>query len=135
MNKAGFLYFSFFIVILVSGAFNLFDHVNLKPGVQLNDELMKHRWIISEVRELEEKAGQPNQQTAGSWQFLKEKQFVQFSNDILVHSGEWSLKGNKLHLLMADEQQEKIFTVERKRKNELMLISDQQEIRLLKLSN
>lgn len=135
MSKSGFLYFSFFIIILVSGAFNLFDHINLKPGVQLNDELMKYRWVITEVRGQEEKAELPNQQIASSIQFLKEDEFVQFSNDILVHSGEWSLKGNKLRLLIAGEQQEKVFTVERQRKNELRLKSDQQEIRLLKLSN
>lgn len=135
MSKSGFLYFSFFIVILVSGAFNLFDHVNLKPGEQLNEELMRHRWVITELREPEQKTGQPDRQIASSLQFLEEKRYVQFSNDILVHSGEWSLKGNKLHLLIAGEQHEEIFTVERKRKNELRLKSDQQEIRLLKLSN
>lgn len=96
---------------------------------------MKYRWVITEVRGQEEKAELPNQLIASSIQFLKENEFVQFSNDILVHSGEWSLKGNKLRLLIAGEQQEKVFTVERKRKNELMLKSDQQEIRLLKLSN
>lgn len=134
MSRSVLLYFAVG-VILVSGAFNLFDHVNPGTNIALKEELIQHRWVVAEVRHTGESAELTKKYNSTIWQFLHDGEFVQFSNDILAHSGEWKLKGNMLQLKTDGEQNEKIYQPERLRRNELLLKSDTQEVRLLKLSN
>lgn len=134
MSKSALLYLSV-VVMMVSGAFKLFDYVTPGTNAALTETLIRHRWVVSEVQPAGDHAELSEDYNSTIWQFLQYGKLLQFSNDILTHTGEWQLKGEMLHLKWGTEVNEKIYQPERLRRNELVLKSDTQNVRLLKLSN
>lgn len=134
MLKVSFLYL-IFIAFLLIGSVSFLEDANAGKDPALSNELLLHQWVITGVEDLETGENISAQYASTTWQFLEEGIFLQFENNVIRQTGTWKLNGSRLKLKQAEVEESREFSVERLRRNELVLQGEKQKIRLLKLVN
>ena len=126
---ASFIIFAFFNVQELDKA-----KASLLPTKEPEHGWILHQWVVAEAYDPVSGKDLTEKHASEVWQFLQDQGFVLFNNQIIEESGEWELK-NGLIRIQPKGEGIKIFTIEIRSRNELLLLSKDLKVRLLKLDD
>ena len=94
-----------------------------------------HQWVVVEAYELETGKDISQQHSSEVWHFLAGKGFVLFQDQVIQQAGEWEIKNEMILIGIEGSGEKMIFQIKKRGRNELLLVSKELKVRLLKLDD
>lgn len=138
MSKTRFLY-SVFASMLIFGFFHFQEFEQAKAGVvpsnYVDHQWLLHQWVVAEAKEVHTGKDVTAEHASEVWQFLMGNSFLLFNNQVLEQSGEWELLNGAIRIQSEGKDEKEVLKIEKKSRNELLLLSRDLRVRLLKLDD
>lgn len=132
------LFFVAITGILFLGLFGLLEINKEKAGFRVfnrQEDMLASRWIVAEAVEAESNKNLSEEFKTLSWQFLTSGGFVEFEEQLIGETGNWSLRGQELRIRREGQEQLEEYIIDKLTARELLLSSAGVKIRLLKLDD
>lgn len=99
------------------------------------EDLLIKRWIVADAVETGSNRNLSEEFKAFSWQFMNSGGFVEFEEQLIDKTGNWTLRGQEL--LIRKEGQEKLekYVIDKLSQHELLLSGTEVKIRLLRFND
>lgn len=136
MRRIDFLYAVLFSLLIFSlFSFLAYEENGGLPYPHKEENWIAHGWVVAAAYHPETGQDITALHASEIWKFMPGNSFILFKDRNVENKGQWEMKNGNISIKNEGTQESKTFRFEKKGRNELLLISNELKIRLLKLDD